>query len=265
MKHGRVLGEFAHANEVVLDFSPRAGRTGPIARPPLDPERRDRFRAHLARDMARQSHLVNIAPHLGGLGKRAMDMALAVAGLLVLAPLLSLLALGVWLQDGASPFYGQWRIGYGGRRFRCWKFRSMVKDADQRLKAHLQSDAQAAAEWAATYKLKNDPRITPLGRFLRQSSLDELPQLFNILIGEMSLVGPRPVVKDELSRFGASLRHYLRCRPGLTGLWQVSGRSDTSYERRVQLDRFYVERWSIWSDVGILLRTPYALLAGGAY
>lgn len=263
-------------HERALDQRAAGGLIGEIPRPPasvlkrapapIDPARVERFRAALSREVRRSSRVVQIAPQLGGAVKRSMDIVLAACGLLVLAPLLSLLALGVWLQDGGSPFYGQWRVGYGGRQFRCWKFRSMVKDADRRLQAHLAQDPAAAAEWAETFKLKNDPRITLLGCFLRKSSLDELPQLFNILIGEMSLVGPRPVVNEELSRFGASLRHYLRCRPGLTGLWQVSGRSDTSYAERVKLDRAYVERWSVWSDMAIIVRTPLVLLAGiGAY
>jgi exopolysaccharide production protein ExoY len=267
MKHERVLEQGAPGGLVggLIGEIPRSSASA-LRRAPIDPLRMERFRAELSREVRRKAAVVTIAPQLGGAVKRAMDIILALCGLAALAPLLALLALGVWLQDGGSPFYGQWRVGYGGRRFRCWKFRSMVKDADARLRAHLAQDPAAAAEWAETFKLKNDPRITLLGRLLRKSSLDELPQLFNILIGEMSLVGPRPVVNEELARFGASLRHYLRCRPGLTGLWQVSGRSDTSYAERVKLDRVYVERWSVWSDMAIIARTPLALVAGaGAY
>lgn len=264
MHYERGLNQQRRAGELMIEIAKPKPR--PFVRAPIDPARVDRFRAELAREVRRPGRVVEIAPYLGGASKRIMDIGLALAGLIVLAPLLLLLALGVWLQDGGSPFYGQWRIGYGGRRFRCWKFRSMVKDAQERLAAHLAQNPQAAAEWSASFKLKNDPRITLLGRFLRKSSLDELPQLFNILIGEMSLVGPRPVVSEELARFGGSLRHYLRCRPGLTGLWQVSGRSDTSYNERVRLDRAYVEQWSLWRDLAIMARTPYALVAGaGAY
>ncbi len=196
--------------------------------------------------------------------KRAFDIAAASVFLLALTPLLLAIALMVRCSGGPA-FYRHQRIGLGGRRFGCMKFRSMATDGDRVLAALLAADAEAAAEWAATQKLRNDPRITPIGRLLRATSLDELPQLFNVLRGDMSLVGPRPVVQAELAFYGEDARYYLQTRPGLTGLWQVSGRSDTSYAQRVQLDSWYVRNWSLWHDVAILARTvPVVLLRRGA-
>jgi lipopolysaccharide/colanic/teichoic acid biosynthesis glycosyltransferase len=193
--------------------------------------------------------------------KRAMDVLGAGVLLVLLAPAFLLLAAIVRL-DGGRAFYGHERIGLGGRRFACLKFRSMVMDSQARLEALLASDPEARAEWAATRKLKRDPRITGVGRFLRKTSLDELPQLLNVLRGEMSLVGPRPVTASELDQYyGAAAVHYASVRPGITGLWQVSGRSDTSYNQRVQLDVAYVSSPSVWTDIKILLRTPIAVLS----
>jgi lipopolysaccharide/colanic/teichoic acid biosynthesis glycosyltransferase len=198
--------------------------------------------------------------------KRAMDIA--GAGLLLLIALPAFLVIAALVRrDGGSAFYAHQRVGRDGRMFGCLKFRSMVMDADRRLAALLDSDDAARAEWDATRKLKNDPRVTAVGRFLRASSLDELPQLINVLRGEMSLVGPRPVQAGELAAFyGAAAQHYLTVRPGITGPWQVSGRNDTSYAERVSLDVAYATRPSLLNDVKILLRTPLAVLARrGAY
>lgn len=189
-----------------------------------------------------------------GVGKRSLDIALVLAGLPVALPLIAGAALLV-MRDGGRPFFGHWRVGRGGRVFRCWKIRSMTLDAESRLQAHLASDAAARAEWEATYKLTNDPRITPIGHFLRRISLDELPQLWNVLKGEMSLVGPRPVTDKELALYGAAVRHYKAVRPGLTGLWQVGGRNDVSYEERVTLDVAYARHHSIAMDLNLLLKT----------
>jgi len=198
--------------------------------------------------------------------KRAMDVAGAAALLLLTAPVFLLIAALVRM-DGGRVFYAHERIGRGGRGFGCLKFRSMVADADRRLAALLERDPAARREWESTRKLKDDPRVTWVGRFLRATSLDELPQLFNVLRGDMSLVGPRPVQAAELAAFyGAAAQHYLSVRPGLTGPWQISGRNDTSYAQRVALDVAYVARPSLLTDVKILLRTPVAVLARrGAY
>jgi lipopolysaccharide/colanic/teichoic acid biosynthesis glycosyltransferase len=198
--------------------------------------------------------------------KRAMDIA--GAGLLLLLALPAFLVIAALVRrDGGSAFYAHQRVGRDGRLFGCLKFRSMVMDADRRLAALLENDAEARAEWEASRKLKNDPRVTAVGRFLRATSLDELPQLINVLKGEMSLVGPRPVQASELAAFyGAAAQHYLTVRPGITGPWQISGRNDTSYAERVALDVAYATRPSLLNDVKILLRTPVAVLARrGAY
>jgi exopolysaccharide production protein ExoY len=152
------------------------------------------------------------------------------------------------------------RIGFNGVPFRCYKFRTMVKDAKERLAHYLEYNSAAQAEWESTQKLRDDPRVTLFGRLLRKSSLDELPQLINSLLGDMTCVGPRPVTALELQRYGTSARFYKRSRPGISGLWQVSGRSNTSYRYRVALDRAYVTSWSIWLDVKILLKTASVVL-----
>ena len=179
----------------------------------------------------------------------------AAVVILALAPLMLFVAWQIRKVDGAPIFYAHGRVGRRGRIFRCLKFRSMVLDSDQALQRLLRTDPAARAEWLRDQKLRDDPRITPIGRFLRRTSLDELPQLFNILAGDMHFVGPRPVTLGELRRYGAHKRHYLSVRPGLTGLWQVSGRNTTTYARRVQLDARYVERRNPLIDFWIVLRT----------
>jgi Undecaprenyl-phosphate galactose phosphotransferase WbaP len=195
------------------------------------------------------------------IAKRSLDIIGAGIGLVLLSPFFLIVALLV-RADGGPAFFAHQRVGRGGKLFGCLKFRSMVVDSQTRLEALLASDAAARAEWEATRKLKNDPRITRIGRLLRSTSLDELPQLINVLRGDMSLVGPRPVLEAELDRYyGASAAHYMAVRPGITGLWQVSGRSETSYESRVALDVSYVSRPSLLADLSILLRTPIAVLS----
>ena len=195
------------------------------------------------------------------IAKRALDVIGAGLGLVLLAPFFLVVALLV-RADGGPAFFAHQRVGRGGKLFGCLKFRSMVVDSQARLEALLANDPAARAEWEATRKLKHDPRITRIGRFLRSTSLDELPQLINVLRGEMSLVGPRPVQEAEIDRYyGASAAHYMAVRPGITGLWQVSGRSETSYESRVALDVSYVSRPSMLADLSILLRTPVAVLS----
>jgi len=200
------------------------------------------------------------------MAKRAFDVLGSASLLLALFVPLCLIALLV-RRDGGPVLFAHRRIGRGGKPFACLKFRTMVVDAEQRLAALLESDPAARAEWEANRKLREDPRVTWIGRLLRASSLDELPQLINVLKGDMSLVGPRPVMDSELATYyGAAAPHYMAVRPGITGLWQVSGRSDTSYPRRVALDVAYVRNPSLREDLRILLRTPAAvLLRRGAY
>lgn len=202
---------------------------------------------------------------VGGRAKRVFDVVVASFAIVLLSPFLLLLALLVRRQDNGPALYSQTRVGIGGKPFKCFKFRSMIVDSDARLATHLAGNPLAAREWALNRKLRDDPRITSVGKFLRKTSLDELPQLFNVLRGDMSLVGPRPVVLPELEQYGLARVHYLRARPGLTGLWQVSGRSHTSYKQRIEFDRLYVSRWSLLRDIGILLRTiPVLLFRSGA-
>lgn len=198
--------------------------------------------------------------------KRAFDLCGALVILLLLMPVLLLVAIGVRCS-GSTVLFSHERIGRGGRKFRCLKFRSMYPDAEDRLQQLLERDAAARAEWSANYKLKNDPRVTRFGAMLRRSSLDELPQLLNVIAGDMCLVGPRPIVEDELERYGRYARFYLSTRPGMTGLWQVSGRSDTSYRRRVALDCTYVRSQCLSLDCKILLKTLPAIVGWrrGAY
>ena len=195
--------------------------------------------------------------------KRAMDILLAMLMLLAAAPVMLIFAVLIRL-DGGPAFYGHVRIGRHGREFSCMKFRSMVTNGDEVLGRHLAANPAARIEWEVSRKLRNDPRVTWLGRFLRATSLDELPQLFNVLNGDMSLVGPRPVVMVELERhYGPEAQDaYLSVRPGVTGLWQVSGRSDVSYDQRVALDTEYVRNASFGTDLTILWRTVGVVLIG---
>jgi len=198
--------------------------------------------------------------------ERAFDLVGASVLLVFLAPLLALLAFFVYLQDGGRPFFVQRRIGRDGQTFELYKFRTMCVDAEARLQELLNRSPAARAEWALDQKLRDDPRITQVGRFLRQFSLDELPQLFNVVRGEMSLVGPRPIVESEIERYGRHFEHYCTVRPGITGLWQVSGRNDVSYRTRVAMDVAYVRQRTVVLDVRIILLTVPALLSKrGAY
>jgi exopolysaccharide production protein ExoY len=185
------------------------------------------------------------------------------AALLILAfsPLMIVVTYLIWRKDGAPIFFGHYRVGMDGHMFKCWKFRTMVRNSAEVLEELLKNDPQARAEWDRDQKLTNDPRITPVGHFLRKTSLDELPQLFNVLCGEMSLVGPRPITLNELERYGESRWHYLNVQPGMTGLWQVSGRNNTTYDERVELDRSYAEERGLLGDLSILLRTVKVVVA----
>jgi Undecaprenyl-phosphate galactose phosphotransferase WbaP len=198
--------------------------------------------------------------------KRSLDLLLVGSGLLLFCWLFAGLALAVKATSRGPVFYGQQRIGRGGRHFMAWKFRSMVADADAQLAAYLAAHPELRAEWERDHKLKDDPRVTWIGRLLRRTSLDELPQLWNVLRGEMSLVGPRPIVDDEVAKYGERFALFCKVRPGLSGLWQVSGRSDTTYAERVALDCYYVRNWSVWLDLVIIARTVRVVLFGkGAY
>jgi exopolysaccharide production protein ExoY len=195
-------------------------------------------------------------------GKRAIDVFIVLLAAPFWMPMVLLGALFVAL-DGHNPFYSQERIGRDGRVFRMWKLRSMVPDADARLESHLADDPEARAEWDATQKLKNDPRITVVGRVLRKTSLDELPQLFNVLSGDMSLVGPRPIMVCQQTLYPG--RRYYDMRPGLTGLWQVSERNECSFIERVHFDDAYHRMMSFWTDMTILARTFSVVLRGTGY
>ena len=197
---------------------------------------------------------------IGGLTKRALDIAVASVALVLLAPLLLLVALLIRLTMGSPVIFSHARLGYGGRPFACLKFRTMVNDADAALQGHLVHNNAAREEWQIDRKLRSDPRVTRLGSILRRSSIDELPQLFNVLMGQMSCVGPRPIVAEEVPRYGLTWEDYIKACPGMTGLWQVSGRNRLSYRTRVALDRRYVRRWSAMRDVWILCRTVPAVL-----
>jgi exopolysaccharide production protein ExoY len=193
--------------------------------------------------------------------KRLFDIVAATTALVSLSVLLLIVALAILVMQGRPVLIRHPRVGRGGAIFPCLKFRTMVRDADAALVRHLATEPSAMLEWQATRKLKNDPRVTPLGKILRETSLDELPQLINIIRGEMSIVGPRPIVSQEMIRYGSAITEYQSVRPGLTGLWQCSGRNDTSYEQRVMLDREYVRHWSMSGDFAIILRTVPALIS----
>lgn len=198
--------------------------------------------------------------------KRLIDLLGSVFGGIVFMPLLALLAALIMIDSKGNPFFGHTRVGRNGRHFRAWKFRSMVPDAESRLHEYLERHPELRSEWEETQKLQFDPRVTRVGRILRKYSLDELPQLWNVLIGEMSLVGPRPIVDAEIAKYGDAYSLYEAVRPGMTGYWQVSGRSDTDYANRVELDSFYVRNWSVWLDITIILRTFKVVINGdGAY
>lgn len=208
---------------------------------------------------------VRLQTPTGRVLKYITDKVGSFCAILLLSPVFLLLALRV-RKDGGPAFYYQERVGKNGKPFKCWKFRSMIVNSAEALEAHLAANPEAAEEYARDFKLKDDPRITPVGHFLRKSSLDEIPQFYNVLKGEMSLVGPRPIVEKETHYYEDKLSYYLTVKPGVTGLWQVSGRNDISYQQRVSLDVWYVENWSLWNDIVIFLETIYVVLARkGAY
>jgi exopolysaccharide production protein ExoY len=198
--------------------------------------------------------------------KRSLDLVGSLILLIFLFPVMILIAIGIMIMDPGPVLFRQKRIGFDGRLFYCYKFRTMVTDAEARLDALLSNDPAARAEWERDHKLRNDPRVSGFGRFLRKTSLDELPQLYSVLRGDMSLVGPRPIVENEALRYGRYFEHYCSVRPGLTGLWQVSGRNDVSYRRRVAYDVLYIRSARVTDNLRILaLTVPTVLSRRGSY
>lgn len=203
----------------------------------------------------------NLAKRTSRVLKRLIDIILSL--ILITILLIPLFFIYCLIK---KPIYAHWRVGKNGKNFRCFKFRSMVLNSDALLQEILENDPLAREEWESDFKLKNDPRITNIGKWLRKYSLDELPQLFNVLLGDMSLVGPRPITEEELKLYGENVDYYLMAKPGMTGLWQVSGRNNVDYETRVYFDAWYVKNWSLWNDFVILCKTPNVVLKKkGAY
>jgi exopolysaccharide production protein ExoY len=239
--------------------------SNPVTAANLEAKRRPRPRSHLPLlTWSTANQPVNIQQHrerpIGGLGKRLLDILIAAVGLILLSPLFVIVPLLIYLTMGRPIIFTHRRLGFRGRRFECLKFRTMINGAESALQLHLAENPAAAREWHDARKLRQDPRITVLGQMLRRSSLDELPQLFNVLLGDMSCVGPRPVVDSEIANYGEYWGAYTQARPGITGAWQVGGRNRVPYDQRVKIDRLYVRRWSMWRDVKILIRTLPALL-----
>ncbi len=212
------------------------------------------------------SHESDMSFPIGGIAKRSFDVSSALLAILILSPIFLMIMALVKFSDRGPAFYGHRRVGHNGRMFHCLKFRTMVMNGDEVLRQYLAANPEAEEEWRTTRKLKNDPRVTAIGSVLRKLSLDELPQLINIIRGEMSVVGPRPVVDEELNYYENAASYYLSTRPGLTGLWQISGRNDVSYKERVDYDTQYVRNWSMMQDVFIIAKTiPAVCMSRGSY
>ena len=208
----------------------------------------------------------NLARRRNRLAKRVFDLAATICGGFLILPILLVLAVLVGIDNKGHIIFAHRRVGQNGKLFPCYKFQSMVPDAQERLEEYLAKNPEARKEWEESFKLTNDPRVTKLGAFLRKTSLDELPQLWNVLMGDMSLVGPRPIVTKEVERYGDYIREYYMVPPGITGMWQVNGRSDTTYEERVAMDTWYVRNWSVWIDLVYLFKTVKTVFTGkGAY
>jgi exopolysaccharide production protein ExoY len=209
---------------------------------------------------------ISSAHPIGLNSKRLIDIILALSGIVLLAPLLIICFVATVATSRGPALFRHRRVGFKGKYFDCLKFRTMVQDAPERLRQIIEEDPVAAAEWATNRKLRHDARVTAIGTILRKSSLDELPQLFNVLKGDMSIVGPRPITDEELIRYSSAINAYLACRPGITGLWQVSGRSTTTYDKRIACDTFYARNWSMSLDAKILIVTiPAVLFSDCAY
>ena len=225
----------------------------------------------MARGMMEEQAVVlrvqnNLARKSNRIMKRIFDIIATVCGGILILPIFVIIALLIYLDSPGPIVFGHKRIGQDGKEFSCYKFRSMVNNAQEALEVYLQENPIAREEWIREFKLKDDPRVTRIGKFLRKTSLDELPQLWNVLIGNMSLVGPRPIVRDEIVKYGDYINDFYLVPPGITGVWQVSGRSDTTYEERVLMDSWYVHNWSVWIDIVYLLKTVLAVgKSKGAY
>ena len=208
----------------------------------------------------------NLAQRRNRLFKRIFDITATVIGGILILPVIAIVAILIYLDSPGPIVFGHKRVGQGGKEFPCYKFRSMVPNAQEALEIYLKENPAAREEWERDFKLKDDPRVTRIGKFLRKTSLDELPQLWNVLVGDMSLVGPRPIVRDEIVKYGDYINDFYLVPPGITGVWQVSGRSDTTYEERVLMDSWYVHNWSVWIDIVYLLKTVLAVVKSkGAY
>ena len=208
----------------------------------------------------------NLAMRRNKIYKRIFDLVCTICGGLLILPIVVVVALLVAIDNKGNVIFAHRRIGKDGREFPCYKFQSMVPNAQEILQDYLAKNPEARKEWEESFKLTNDPRVTKLGGFLRKTSLDELPQLWNVIKGDMSLVGPRPIVRKEIERYGEYFREYSMVLPGITGMWQASGRSDTTYEERVAMDTWYVRNWSVWLDIMYLAKTFIAVIFGkGAY
>lgn len=208
----------------------------------------------------------NLASNYNRIFKRIFDLTLTIIGSILISPILIAISLAVAWENHGSIIFSHKRVGLHGKKFFCYKFQTMIPDAEEKLQEYLKNNPEAQKEWNETFKLTNDPRVTKLGNFLRRTSLDELPQLLNVIRGEMSLVGPRPIVEEEIERYGENIREYYMVLPGITGMWQVSGRSDTTYPERVAMDTWYVRNWSVWIDIMYLFKTVKAVLTEkGAY
>ena len=208
----------------------------------------------------------NLAQRRNRLFKRIFDIIATVIGGILILPVIAIVAILIYLDSPGPIVFGHKRVGQGGKEFPCYKFRSMVPNAQEALEIYLKENPAAREEWERDFKLKDDPRVTKIGKFLRKTSLDELPQLWNVLIGDMSLVGPRPIVRAEVEKYGEYINDFYLVPPGITGVWQVSGRSDTTYEERVLMDSWYVHNWSVWIDIVYLVKTVFAVIKSkGAY
>lgn len=208
----------------------------------------------------------NLASHTNIFLKRAFDLATGCLLMLLLLPLIAATALAVKLDSPGPVIFTHRRIGRCGQEFKCYKFRTMIVNAQDALDKLLKENPALRTEWEKDFKLKDDPRITRIGKILRKTSLDELPQIFNVLKGEMSLVGPRPIVRKEIEKYGEQISYFYQVHPGMTGLWQISGRSEVEYDERVQMDTWYIRNWSLWLDITLLIRTAtVVLIRKGAY